>query len=200
MSTPSTPGNNPVTTRTVAEFIAAMKSPDDTIRGPAWQTASSYGSAAVQPLAGLLGDPNFEVARAAKRALYLIVRHSDRPGANQETQSVETALLNALHQPGSVAQREILWMLSEIGTDRSLPSMAVLLRTPEVREDARCAITRLPGKRATAALRAAFKAAPKDFKYALADSLRQRGEKVEGYPSQTSVPTRPTKVEPASGK
>jgi hypothetical protein len=72
--------------------------------------------------------------------------------------------------------------------------MAALLLDPEVREDARCALMRLPGRKATASLRSAFAAAPEEFKFALAESLRQRGEKVKGYPSQKLVPTRPTAV------
>jgi len=43
---------------------------------------------------------------------------------------------------------------------------------------------RLPGSQVTAALRSAFGRAPEEFKFALAESLRQRGEKVAGYPSQ----------------
>ena len=49
---------------------------------------------------------------------------------------------------------------------------------------------------AVGALKSAFFAAPEDFKYALAESLRQRGEKVAGYPSRKLVPTAQTSVTP----
>lgn len=78
--------------------------------------------------------------------------------------------------------------------------MAALLTNAEVREDARCALLRLPGPRPTAALRAAFRTAPEDFKYALADSLRQRGLDVQGYPSRKLVPTHETTVKPLPPK
>jgi hypothetical protein len=49
-------------------------------------------------------------------------------------------------------------------------------------------LTRLPGAQATAALKTAFASSPEEFKFALAESLRERGEKVEGYPSRKLVP------------
>jgi hypothetical protein len=82
-------------------------------------------------------------------------------------------------------------MLSEIGGDDAVAPMAALLTDKDVREDARCALMRLPGRKATAALKSAFDRAPEEFKFALAESLRARGEKVNGYPSQKLVPTRP---------
>ena len=47
--------------------------------------------------------------------------------------------------------------------------MAGLLSDPVFREEARCALTRLPGRKATAALRTAFTSAPEEFKFALAE-------------------------------
>jgi HEAT repeat protein len=97
--------------------------------------------------------------------------------------------------PGDVTvRRHALWMLSEIGDDADVKSMAVLLADAAVREDARCALERLPGAAATAALKTALGTAPEEFRFALAHSLRVRGEKVEGYPSQKLVPTKQTSV------
>jgi hypothetical protein len=85
-------------------------------------------------------------------------------------------------------------MLSEISGDDAVAPIATLLADPEVREDARCALMRLPARKSTAALKSAFATAPEEFKYALAESLRQRGEAVKGYPSQKRVPSRATTV------
>ena len=85
-------------------------------------------------------------------------------------------------------------MLSEIGTDDAIAPMAALLTDKEVREDARCALMRIPGSKTTKALKSAFASAPEDFKSALAESLRKLGEKVTGYPSLRLVPTKPTTV------
>ena len=77
----------------IQSLIDRIKNPDDAISGAAWQSAGPYGAAAVKPLAGLMGDGNFELARKSKRALYLVVRHADRPGADEERQAVERELI-----------------------------------------------------------------------------------------------------------
>jgi HEAT repeat protein len=180
----------------IQSLIDRIKSPDDAISGAAWQSAGPYGAAVVKPLAVLMGDGNFELARKGKRALYLVERHAGRPGAGEESQSVERELILVLDSGPSRVRREVLWMLSEIGSAGAVEAMAALLADQELREDARCALTRLPAPGAVTALKAAFDAAPEDFKYALAESLRQRGEKVAGYPSRKLVPTAQTGMTP----
>ena len=143
-----------------------------------------------------MGDGNFELARKGKRALYLVVRHAGRPGAGEECQAVERELILVLGSGPSRVRREVVWMLSEIGSAGAVKPMAALLADQELREDARCALTRLPVPGAVTALKAAFATAPEDFKYALAESLRQRGETVAGYPSRKLVPTKQTSVTP----
>jgi hypothetical protein len=190
----------PTTPSSVAELITRIQSPDDGVSGPAWQGAQTYGAAALKPLADVLANADFEVARKAQRALCKLTRHAGRPGAGQEAKAAETALIALLRHEKASVRREALWLLSEIGSGRAVRPMAALLTDEQAREDARCALMRLPGTRATAALRAAFRAAPEQFKYALADSLRKRGLRVEGYPSQKLVPSRPTTVTPLPPK
>ncbi len=183
------------------EFLAKITSKDDQVRGPAWQNAAAYGAAAVPRLAAVLIDQDFEVARSAKRALYLILRHAGRPGAANESKNVQREILKLLTHEAMVVRREALWMLSEIAGEDAVAPMAALLADAEVREDARCALLRLPGKRVTSALKSAMKEAPEMFKPALAEALRQRGRKVTGYPSQRLVPSRRTTVgQPEPGK
>jgi HEAT repeat protein len=184
---------------TVNDLVARIKSKDDNIRGPAWQTAGSAGAAAVRPLAEVMMDPDFETARAAKRALYRIVRHAGRPGAKHEAEAVNGELILVLGSAPARVRREAVWMLSEIAGDEAVAAMATLLADPEVREDARCALMRLSGRKATAAFKSAFASAPEEFKYALAEALRERGIKVGGYPSQKLVPSRKTTVGESTG-
>ena len=181
-------------------MIKRIRSSDEAVSGAAWQSAGPYGAAAVEPLAALMAEEDFELARKAKRALYLVVRHVGPPAAAQERKAVERQLILVLGSGPSRVRREVVWMLSEIGSDRAIGPMAALLADPELREDARCALTRHPARRAVAALRSAFLAASGDFKYALAESLRQRGEKIVSYPSRKLVPTAQTKVAPPQGK
>lgn len=181
----------------VTDLVAKIKSPDDAVRGPAWQGAGPAGAAAVVPLAGVMTDANFEIARAAKRAIEKIVRYAGRPGADKERKAVETELIKLLKDPAVDVRRHALWMLSEIGDDHAVEPMAALLTDAGAREDARCALQRIPGRQSAAALRKAMGTAPEEFKYALADALRALGEKVDGYPSRKLVPTKTTSVTPA---
>lgn len=174
----------------VNDLVAAIKSDDDQVRGPAWQNAGPAGAPAVQPLAAVMMDPNFEVARSARRAIWVIVRHAGRPGAEAQRQAVQVALLPLLKDQPVPVRREVLWMLSEIGDVEAILPMAALLTDAELREDARCALTRLPQPQATTALETALKTAPEEFRFALAESLRARGVTVTDYPSQKLKPTR----------
>jgi HEAT repeat protein len=176
------------------DLVARMKSTDETVRGSALQEASSIGAPAVETLASLLPDSDFELARSAKRALYRIIRHAGLPGEESEARAVEVELIPLLKSKSASVRCEILWLLSEIGSEDAVAPMAALLRDPEAREDARCALARLPSVRVTAVFKSAFASAPEDFKFALAESLRQRGEKIPGYPSKKLVPTKQTSV------
>lgn len=180
----------------VDDLIAAIKNPDDKIRGPAWQNAGPLGAPAVKPLAQVMADGDLETARSAKRALWKIVRHTGRPGAADEAKAVVAQLLPLLASTSTPVRREVVWMLSEIAGDEAIDPIVALLGDKEVRDDARCALTRLPGTRATAALNLTMKTAPEEFRYALADSLRARGVAVEGYPSRKLVPVKQTTVKP----
>jgi HEAT repeat protein len=181
----------------VDELIAGIKSDSAEKRTQAWQSAGQVGAPVVKSLAKIMTDDDLEVARAAKRALWQIVRYTGRPGANREKRAAETELVALLsdEQPLAVGA-EVLWMLSEIGGRRSIEPIAGLLKNEDLREDARMALERIPGQRSLAALKAGFEAAPEDFKTNIAQSLRKRGEEVAGYPCQKLVPTKQTDVKP----
>ena len=175
----------------VTDLIAKIKDKDDKVRGAAWQTAGSLGAPALKPLAALMTDKDFEVARAAKHAVWQIVRHAGRPGAETEKKAVLAELALLLRDPQSAVRREALWMLSEIGDGSSVKVISGLLDDREVREDARATLERIPGTESLRALEAGLRSAPEEFRPALAQSLRARGVTVTGYPSQKLVPTRP---------
>ena len=183
--------------KAVDELIAGIRDENDKVRAEAWLSAGEVGAAAVRPLARVMSNKDFEVARAAKRGLWKVVRHVGRPGAGNERRAVLGKLVELLgdEQPVPV-RREVLWMLSEIGTRKSIKPIAALLSNRELREDARMVLQRIPSKSALAALRAGLKAAPEDFKLNIAQSLRQRGVKVSGLPCVKLVPTKRTSVKP----
>jgi len=176
------------------ELLAQIRSPDDRVRGPAWQKAGPYGAPAVKPLIAVMAAADMEVARAATRALWKIVRHAGRPGAEEEKLAVASQLAGQLASGPTQVRRELLWMLSEVGGDEAVEPVAALLQEVDLREDARAALQRIPGAKPLAALKSALTVVPEDYRPALAVSLRARGEKVEGYPSRRLVPTRQTTV------
>jgi bilin biosynthesis protein len=160
----------------VESLISQLKNKDDNIRGPAWKNAGAFGAPAVRPLAELMMDPDQETARAARRALGQIVHEAGRPGQSARAKAISSALVQLLSGSSPAVQSEALWLLSEIAGDSAVSAMAVLLTNPQVREDARCALTRLPGRAATRALRSALASASEDFRPALTQSLRARGD------------------------
>ena len=183
--------------KAVDELMAGIRDENDKVRAEAWLGAGEVGAAAVKPLAKVMTDKDFEIARAAKRGLWKVVRHVGRPGAGNERRAVIGELVELLddEQPVPV-RREVLWMLSEIGTRRSIKPIAALLSNRELREDARMVLQRIPSKSALAALKAGLEDAPEDFKLNIAQSLRQRGVEVSGLPCVKLVPTKRTNVKP----
>lgn len=181
----------------VADLVAKIRDKDDKVRAEAWLGAGKVGAPAVKPLARVMSDEDFEVARAAKRGLWSIVRYVGRPVADNEKKAAVKELVGLLSAAQPVAvRREVVWMLSEIGGDESVEPVAALLSNKELREDARMVLERLPGEKSLAALKRGLNAVPQEFKTNIAESLRARGVRVPGFPSQKLVPTRKTNVTP----
>ncbi|MCP4255891.1 MAG: hypothetical protein GY774_00015 [Planctomycetes bacterium] len=183
--------------RGVYNLMTGIRDDDAKVRTKAWQSAGKVGAIAIKPLAKTMNSGELEVARAAKRGLWKIVRHAGRPGAGSTKTVIINRLLELLddEQPVPV-RREVLWMLSEIGNRKSVKPIAALLSDKELREDARMVLQRIPNKAALAALRAGLKAAPDDFKLNIAQSLRQRGVKVRRPECIKLIPTKKTNVKP----
>jgi HEAT repeat protein len=181
----------------VEKLISKIKNDSDEVRTEGWLGAGEVGAAAVKPLAKVMTDEDLEVARAAKRALWKIVRYTGRPKAAGDKRAVEARLLELLgdDQPVSV-RREVLWMLSEIGGQNSIKPIAGLLSNEQLREDARMSLERIPNRGAVKALKAGLEEAPEDFKLNIAQSLRKRGVDVPGLACAKLVPTKKTNVQP----
>jgi HEAT repeat protein len=175
------------------ELVKDIQSDKAEVRTAAWQQAGSIGAAAVKPLAKLYTADDVEVRRAAKRGLEKIVRTVGAPGVRAVKASVIPEFLALLGAKQPVAlRRDILWLLSEIGTGESVDPIAALLKHDVLREDARMALERIPGDRSLAVLRTALESVPKDFRINIAQSLRARGVVVDPqtYSCQKLVPTR----------
>jgi hypothetical protein len=182
---------------TTNELISRIKSDDPQVRTDAWLQAGPVGPAALKPLAEVVVQGELEVSRAARRAMWQIVRHAGRPRTRAERRPVMRELLPLLgsQQPEQL-RRDVLWMLSEIAGNRAVAPAAALLREPALREDARALLQRLPGEAAVAALKEALASAPDDFKPSIAHALRARGVEVPGVPCLKLKPVKPTAVKP----
>ncbi|MBM3289305.1 MAG: hypothetical protein FJY92_04065, partial [Candidatus Hydrogenedentes bacterium] len=100
------------------EFLKSIQSGNDDARTAAWQNAGAFGDTVITPLAELAAGKDIETSRAAKHGLWQIVRHCGRPGADDERRVVNGALLKLLSNGLPVQlRRDVLWMLSEIGSD-----------------------------------------------------------------------------------
>ncbi len=190
---------------------SGQKRPEDLIAGlrneatsaSACENAPDYGPAAIRPLALAMTDPDFELARRCKRALAKIVHRAGRPGAEAAAADVESQLIAVLSKTETLpvqVRRDLLWLLSEIGSARVVPPIAEFLANKDLREDARCVLIRIPSGEAVTALQHALTGAPEEFKPALADALRARGERIGAFPSKKLMPTAKTSVTPLPQK
>jgi HEAT repeat protein len=178
-------------------LLQAIRDEDPKVRTEAWLSADEVGAPAIGPLAELVTQDDLEVARAAKRGMWHIVRNVGRPGADEVRKAVAADLVQLLEkQPAPVLLREVLWMLSEIGGDEAASAIAPFLDKPDSREDARMALERIPGEKSLALLKTGLEKAPRDHKAPIAQSLRNRGVPISKYPSAKLVPTKPTQVKP----
>ena len=174
------------------ELITKLKDKNDKVRAEALLSAGQAGAPAVKPLAKVMADKDIEVSRAGKRALWKIVRHVGRPGADNEKRAVVAKLgeLLGVGQPVSV-RREVLWMLSEICGSESVDAIAALLPVEDLREDARMVLERIPGRESLDALKGELKVASNDFKLNIAQSLRKRGVRIRRLNCVKLVPSKP---------
>jgi len=208
---------------TLEALLQKLQSGDPDVRTEAWLAAGAVGPEALRPLAKIVAQSEaevqrlqeqgkkkdeiaqpLEVGRAAKRAMWKIVRTVGAPDGGDAKAAAETELIGLLgeERPDCV-RREVFWMLSEIGTDKTVAAIREIpdvLENKAIREDARCCVERIPGRFAVDTLLEGLEASEDEFRLALAQSLRARGVEVdrEKYPCRKLVPTKETSVEPVA--
>ncbi|NMC20850.1 MAG: hypothetical protein GYA33_10570 [Thermogutta sp.] len=184
---------------TVEALLKALQSSDPFVRRDAWLVAGGVGPTALPALARLAAEGELEVARAANRAMWQIVRYAGAPG-REMVRSAAVAALGELLLSGLPTQlaRDVLWMLSEIIQDWEIDQSVgtALLLNPELGEDARMCLQRIGGENAVAVLKAGYARAEGDFQAAVACSLRRLGEDVPQPPCPKLQPRKTTSVKP----
>jgi hypothetical protein len=195
----------PAEENSVDNLISKIKDKSDKVRSEGWLSAPKAGAAAIKPLAAVTisGDSDLEVSRAAKRALWQIVHDFGRIESEGEQKAVlaEFQTLLADDWPDAF-RREVLWMLSEIGDDSCVESVAAVFKTKRLIDDARCTLQRIPGDVSLAALQASLETVPNGYKNNIAHALRMRGIKtgLDKYPEENIIPSTPTSVKPTGTK
>ncbi len=163
------------TEQEVKEFIAKIRDENADVRYAAWKSAGPMGAAAVAPLGELVANENKGVAKAASEALRTIANHASRPDAAAERKAVSAELVRLLADgKPHVTRVKALEFLALAGDDECVPPIARLLADEKLREDARRALERIPGKASVQALMEALKTAPEEFRPAIIHSLAQK--------------------------
>jgi hypothetical protein len=184
---------------TLESLLAKIKDANDKVRAVAWQGAGQVGAPALKPLAEIAADAagdKLEIARSANHAMWQIVRHAGRPGADDQRKAVCDALMPLVGDSSLPLQlrRDVIWMLSEIIDNDAIDveGAASALSDSDLRDDVRMGLQRVPGEKSIAALKAGLERAGDDeFKQALACSLRRRGVDVPNVPCDKLKPRRP---------
>jgi hypothetical protein len=178
-------------------LIENIQNSDHAIRAAARDAAGVIGAQAVAPLARIAASGDIDTSRAAVRAMENIVYHAGRPGAEDEAKDVAGELVRLLGASLPLQlRRDLLWMTWQIAGEEAVDPVAALLTDKPLHEDARMALERLPGERATIALSVAFEHASDAERPALAHSLRMRGAATPGVPDLRLKPTKETSVQP----
>lgn len=159
----------------VGSLLANIRHGDMAARQVAVRQAPLVGTPALSPLGEVLGSENPAAARAALEALQRIAHHAARPGAGAEAKAAAAQLVQLIgkEHPRQV-RAEALYLLGLVGGAEAVPKIAAQMADPDVREEARMALERIPDRSAERALIGAMRTAPAEFRPALAQSLRHR--------------------------
>ena len=115
--------------KTLPEILDGLRGKDDKQRAEALDASREFGAAGIEPIAPLLGDPETEIRRAGKRALESIVHDAGHGGTlGTKAEETEAKLILALEQAeADQPRRELIWFLSEVGSQPSVKVLAPLL-------------------------------------------------------------------------
>lgn len=159
----------------VREFLEKIQDRDPSVRCQAWQSAGPMGARVVVPLGELMASTDPGIAKAAREALKVVAHYSARPGAEAERKAVSQALCKLLGKQYPARTRaDAAHLLGLVGKAEAVAPLAACLSDPDIREDARMALERIPGNAAEKALTQAAAKADAQFKKALQQSLNHR--------------------------
>jgi HEAT repeat protein len=161
----------------VNALLEQLQSPDANVRQAAVDELAKVGAPAVPQLFKLMGGENPTAALWAKKAVRAMAHHAARPSADKERAAVSAAFVAQVKSEATMDVRSFaVEMLSFVGRDDAVPTLAALLKEKDLREMARWSLERIPGRRATEAIAKAVASADAEFKVALIKTLGARGD------------------------
>jgi hypothetical protein len=162
----------------LASLLGNIRFGDNATRQAAVKQASLVGTMTIEPLGQVYGADDPGASKAALEAIQRVVNNAARPGAAAERQAAADSLLRltSASQP-RIVRSDALRLLGYVGGAAEVTAIADLLHVPDLREDARFALERIPDSSAEAALRKAARTVPADYRAAIDQSLRSRKTK-----------------------
>lgn len=159
-------------------WLARLTNEDADVRQAAWEEATRYGPEAIVPLGRIIATADRPVARAARLAMEAIVYEASGYEVGDTRFEASRALCGLLEtdQPGTVRATEIR-LLGMIGRDEAVDTLVHLLDDPDLGEDARQALERIPTGGAGEALLAALERVEVARKPGFMLALANRGER-----------------------
>jgi HEAT repeat protein len=170
------------TAPSLGEFMKQIQSKTENERRAAWEKCGPVGAQALAPLAKLLVDYSREgittasknVSKAAGSAMDVIAHYVCRPGAEAERKAVNAELVKLIapDQPEQ-ARIKAFTLLASTGQDDEVAVVAAQMKDSDakMRERARGALERIPGKASLQALLAALPSATGEFRRDIIETL-----------------------------
>lgn len=162
----------------VEGLLGKLRDPAGEVRRAAWEGAGAAGAEAVRPLAELCAGENKEAALAASRALERIAHASAAPGAKGRKE-VAAALADIAGDEKIVlgVRTQACDLLGLVAEAETVPSIARLLGDESLRDPARKALERIPGRASEEAVEKGIAGAAGEFRDALILTLGRKRAK-----------------------
>jgi HEAT repeat protein len=165
--------NNSPNDTSVETLLGRIRTGDKDAKAAAVGDAAAAGVGAILPLADVMAGDDPMAARAAQESLHRIAYHCGGKGGDAKAASQNLVKLIGKDRPRKV-RVDALHLLGFVAQPDAIRAIAAQLADPDVREDARMSLERIPGKQSEAALRQALKTAPADCQSAIQQSLRHK--------------------------
>ncbi len=160
----------------IDDLLESLSSADRGVREKAASELALLGPEVLKPLLRTAVGEDHRAAAGARVALELLVHQSARPGRERERETVAAALLAEISGSWPIEERKrLLWLLSFVGGDSSVPALSGLLADRDLGEMALFALSRIPGDDSCAALEKALAAAPAERCQGLLHAVAERG-------------------------